>query len=97
MLEIRRVNSPNDELSGRLIDLVQHLLGTAVNLPQPFPLDQQLSELGISSLKMVNLMLAVETTFDIMIPQAEITPENFHSVATIRALVDRTLRAKSTG
>jgi acyl carrier protein len=97
MLEIRRVNSPNDELSGRLIDLVQHLLGTSVKVPQPFPLDQQLSELGISSLKMVNLMLGVETTFDIMIPQAEITPENFHSVATIRALVERTLRAKSTG
>ncbi len=97
MLESGRVNSPNDDLSGRLIDLVQHLLGPAVKVPQPFPLDQQLSDLGISSLKMVNLMLSVETAFDIMIPQQDITPENFHSVATIRALVERTLLGKSAG
>ena len=40
---------------------------------------QQLSDLGISSLKMVNLMLAVELEFDIAIAQSDITPENFHS------------------
>jgi acyl carrier protein len=95
MLENRRVNSPTNDLSGRLIDLVQHLLGAEVKVPQPFPREQQLSELGISSLKMVNLMLSVETAFDIMIPQADITPENFHSIATIQALVERTLRAKA--
>ena len=88
------MNSPNNDLSNRLISLVQELLGAGALLPQPFPLEQQLSDLGISSLKMVNLMLSVETAFDIMIPQAEITPENFHSVATSRALVERTLKAK---
>jgi acyl carrier protein len=88
------VNSPNNDLSNRLISLVQELLGAGAPLPQPFPLEQQLSDLGISSLKMVNLMLSVETAFDIMIPQAEITPENFHSVATIRDLVERTLKGK---
>jgi acyl carrier protein len=40
---------------------------------------------------MVNLMLAVEVEFDIAIPQTEITPENFHSVDSIRLLVNRTL------
>lgn len=84
----------NNELNDRLIKLVRELLGAGAALPQPFPLDQQLSDLGISSLKMVNLMLSVEMAFDIMIPQAEITPENFHSVATIRTLVERTLQAK---
>ncbi len=88
------MNSANNDLSNRLISLVRELLGAGAPLPQPFPLEQQLSDLGISSLKMVNLMLSVETAFDIMIPQAEITPENFHSVATIRALVERTLKAK---
>jgi acyl carrier protein len=29
--------------------------------------------------------------FDIMIPQTEITPENFYSVAAIARLLDRTL------
>jgi hypothetical protein len=31
-----------------------------------------------------------------MIAQADITPENFHSVATIRSLVERTLQAART-
>ena len=88
------MHSLSNELNDRLIKLVRELLGAGGALPQPFPLDQQLSDLGISSLKMVNLMLSVETAFDIMIPQADITPENFHSVATIRALVERTLQAK---
>ena len=55
---------------------------------------QQLSELGISSLRMVNLMLAVEVEFDIAIPQSDITPENFHSIGSIEALVLRLLDAK---
>jgi acyl carrier protein len=50
-----------------------------------------LSDLGLTSLKMVNLMLSVEMEFDIMIPQAEITPENFQSVGSIARLVARTL------
>ena len=75
----------------QLVALVKHLLGAAAALPQPFPKDRQLSDLGVSSLKMVNLMLAVELEFDIAIPQSDITPENFHSVAAIEALVVRTL------
>lgn len=75
----------------QLVALVKHLLGAGAALPQPFPKDRQLSDLGVSSLKMVNLMLAVELEFDIAIPQSDITPENFHSVAAIEALVVRTL------
>ena len=33
------------------------------------------------------LMLAVEAEFDLEIPQAEMTPENFRSVDTIDALI----------
>jgi acyl carrier protein len=62
--------------------------------PAPFPVDTQLSELGISSLKMVNLMLAVELEFDIAIPQSDITPENFQSVNAIRALVEKMLNMR---
>jgi acyl carrier protein len=80
-----------EDVGQRLVALVRRSLGADVSLPQPFPVDRQLSDLGLSSLKMVNLMLAVELEFDIAIPQADITPENFHSVATIQALVVRTL------
>ena len=75
----------------QLVALVKHLLGPSAAIPEPFPVNQQLSDLGVSSLKMVNLMLAVELEFDVAIPQSDITPENFHSVAAIEALVVGTL------
>jgi acyl carrier protein len=87
------LNLPKAALSERIIGLVIQLLGPAVAVPEPFPMDQQLSELGLSSLKMVNLMLSVEMEFDILIPQTDITPENFHSLASIVKLVERTLLA----
>jgi acyl carrier protein len=74
----------------RLIGLVKQVLGAGSPVPDPFPLDAQLSDLGISSLKMVNLMLAVELEFDLAIAQADITPENFHSLSSIADLVVRT-------
>jgi acyl carrier protein len=36
---------------------------------------------------MVNLVLAVESEFDLMIPEASITPANFRCVAAISSLV----------
>ena len=75
----------------RLIALVKQVLGAGSPVPDPFPLDAQLSDLGISSLKMVNLMLAVELEFDLAIAQSDITPENFHSLSSVAGLVVRTL------
>jgi acyl carrier protein len=71
----------------RLIALVEQILGRPSD--GAFPVEERLSDLGMSSIKMVNLMLAVESEFDIMIPQSDITPENFHSVAAIEALIVR--------
>lgn len=51
--------------------------------------DATLAEVGLASLDMVKLMLAVENEFTIEIPQADITPETFRSVATIERLVAR--------
>ena len=86
-----RVDSRANEVCGRLIALVKQVSGPATAFPDPFPVHTQLSDLGISSLKMVNLMLAVELEFDIAIPQADITPENFQSLGSIQALVEKTL------
>ena len=79
------------EVCDRLITLVRQVSGSAAVFPSPFPLDTQLSDLGITSLKMVNLMLAVEVEFDIAIPQSEITPENFESLSSIQVLVEKML------
>jgi acyl carrier protein len=78
-------------VSERLVEVVQVVLGSGRAVPDPFPMAAQLSDLGLSSLKMVNLMLAVELEFDIAIAQADITPENFHSLSSIEALVVHTL------
>jgi acyl carrier protein len=55
--------------------------------------DEDLGESGLSSLDMVNLMLAVEAEFDIKIPDREMTPSNFRSIARIDALVTVLLHA----
>ena len=55
--------------------------------------DDVLSECGLSSLDLVNLMLAVETEFDIKIPDRDMTPSNFRSIAQIDKLVGALLRS----
>jgi acyl carrier protein len=46
-----------------------------------------LREIGLTSLDMVDLVLSVERELDLQIPEAQITPANFRSIATIGALV----------
>jgi acyl carrier protein len=46
-----------------------------------------LREVGLTSLDMVDLVLSVERAFDLQIPEAQITPANFRSIATIDALL----------
>ena len=55
--------------------------------------DDVLNECGLSSLDMVNLMLAVEFEFDIKIPDRDMTPSNFRSIAQIDKLVGALLRS----
>jgi acyl carrier protein len=78
----------------RLLQLVGQILGKP-DAAASLPAEGRLSELGMSSIKMVNLMLAVETEFDLTIPQGDITPDNFRSVATVEALLARLLAVKS--
>jgi acyl carrier protein len=55
--------------------------------------DENLREAGLTSLDMVNLVLAVEAEFDIEIPQSAMTPDNFDTIAAIESLVSVTLKA----
>jgi acyl carrier protein len=52
-----------------------------------------LREAGLTSLDMVNLMLAIEAEFDIEIPQSAMTPDNFDTVVAMDALVSVTAKA----
>jgi acyl carrier protein len=80
-------------LRARLLSLIGQILDKA-EAAHTLPVEARLSELGMSSIKMVNLMLAVEGEFDLNIPQNEITPENFRSVTSIEALLERLLSLK---
>jgi acyl carrier protein len=60
---------------------------------RPVGRDEALSDCGISSLDMVNLMLAVETEFALKIPDREMTPANFRTLARIEALVEKLQQA----
>ena len=50
--------------------------------------DQSLQDAGLTSIDLVTLMLAVEVEFELEIPQEQMTPQNFQSVAAIRRLVE---------
>lgn len=85
---------PASILHDRLLGLVERVLERPGHGPT-LPPEASLSELGVSSLKMVSLMLSVEAEFDLSIPQNEITPENFRSINSIEALVRRLSAAKA--
>jgi acyl carrier protein len=75
----------------RVVTLVQERLARRA-ITKPVAADDDLRESGISSLDMVNLMLAVEAEFGLTIPEVDMTPVNFRSVAAIEALVATLLR-----
>ena len=68
--------------------LIRQILGAAGGA-RPMPIDARLSDLGMTSIKMVKLMLAIEVEFNLAIPQADITPENFESIASVEAMLNR--------
>jgi acyl carrier protein len=72
--------------NGGVTDVVRRML-IERSIERPVTPDADLREIGLTSLDMVNLVLSVESAFDLQIPEAEITPANFRSIATIDALV----------
>ena len=70
----------------RVTALVRQLLAKR-NLDRPVGSDESLTACGLSSLDMVNLMLAVEGEFAIKIPDRDMKPTNFRSITSIEALV----------
>jgi acyl carrier protein len=81
----------NVNVTDRVTALVRQLLAKR-SLDRPVGADEILSECGLTSLDTVNLMLAVETEFDIKIPDRDMTPSNFRSIARIGELVEGLLR-----
>ncbi len=78
------VSRPED----RIVTHVQRLLEER-SITGPVSPEDDLREVGLTSLDMVNLMLSVEAEFDLMIPIEDITPANFKSIAAISRLITK--------
>jgi acyl carrier protein len=70
----------------RVLAVVQRLLKQR-SISRPIDPTDDLRDAGLTSMDMVNLVLAVESEFDLMIPETSITPAHFRSVAAISSLV----------
>jgi acyl carrier protein len=81
-------------VQNKIIALVESLLAQHT-MPGELKPDTRLADAGLTSMEMVNLMLGVEAAFDMTLPQADITPENFTSVETIERLVLRRLQMQA--
>jgi acyl carrier protein len=80
------LDRPQDDTAGRVAVLVRGFLAKR-SIERSIGDDDDLAASGLSSLDMVNLMLAVEAEFDLKIPDREMTPSNFRSIAHIVRLV----------
>jgi acyl carrier protein len=84
--------SSHSAAAERVTAVVQKLLVQRSITRQLSPGDD-LRDAGLTSMDMVNLVLAVESEFDLMVPESSITPANFRSVEAISRLVG-TLQSK---
>ena len=77
------LDRPQDDPAGRVTTLVRGFFAKR-SIDRRVGPDDDLSASGLSSLDMVNL---VEAEFDLKIPDREMTPSNFRSIAHISKLV----------
>lgn len=80
------------DIRSRIVALVRGILAQNSISAELSP-EVLLVDAGLTSMDMVNLMLAVEAEFDFTIPQEQITPENFQSIATLERLVSGQVQA----
>jgi acyl carrier protein len=85
----------NSSPAERVSALVRQFL-TKRSVDRTVGRDDDLTESGLSSLDIVNLMLAVESEFDVKIPDRDMTPANFRTIARIDELVSTLMSDRSS-
>ncbi|WBK01169.1 phosphopantetheine-binding protein [Methylocystis parvus] len=68
-------------------DRISSIVGQFISLHDDVAPNQDLQELGLTSMQMVNLMLSIEAEFDLTIPSSKLVPSNFRSIENIQALL----------
>ncbi len=82
------LDRPAQRRIGKVAELVCEILAKH-SVSGPLAADAELAKLGLTSIDMVELMLAVEAEFDVMIPPPDITTENFRSIGSIDHLIGK--------
>ena len=72
----------------RLTEIVTRML-VKNGVTRPVGRDDQLTDIGLTSLDMANLMLAIEAEFDLTIPPDDLTAANFRSIASLERMIVR--------
>ncbi len=85
----------NHIATDRVAALVRRALGNQP-IAKPIGPDDDLRACGLSSLALVNLMLSVEAEFGLEVPEQEMTPTNFRTIARIVELVGGLSRTSSS-
>lgn len=74
--------------AARLLQIVTAML-LKRGVHRPVDSDDQLTDLGLTSLDLANLLLAIEAEFDLTIPAEELTAANFRSIASLEEMISR--------
>jgi acyl carrier protein len=85
-VETKKMQAFDVSVQVRILFLVRAILEQNAIAAEVKP-ESRLVDIGLTSMDMVNLMLAIEAEFDFTIPQDKITPENFQSVKTLEAMI----------
>lgn len=75
-----------DQTESAAAEVVRRMLA-ARSINRTLSPNSNLSDLGLTSFDMVELVLSLESTFDLSIPEAHITPSNFRTIAAIDSLL----------
>jgi acyl carrier protein len=78
----------------RIFEIVRRLLRERA-IERAFTVDDNLRDIGLTSLDMTNLVLSVEGELAVRIPDNAITPANFTSVTAIAGLVAKLHNAET--
>jgi acyl carrier protein len=85
----------NEDAADRVAALVRKMLDRE-KINKAVGADDDLRGSGLSSIALVNLMLSVESEFDLTIPERDMTPGNFRSITRIAELVDMVSQRPAT-
>ena len=92
MQDLLEMQDLSASVQNRVLSVVRNILQQNEITIDVHP-ESRLVDIGLNSMDMVALMLKVEAEFDFIIPQPQISPENFQSVKTLELMILNQFRA----